>query len=109
MKTYSYKEVRLTSGYLFEKQELNRKITIDTVYDRFFETGRISAFDFNYAPNIEASVKPHYFWDSDVAKWIEGGAYILKHHPEMHELEEKIDSIISKIKEALWTEYLFSL
>ena len=99
MKTYSYKEVRLTSGYLFEKQELNRKITIDTVYDRFFETGRISAFDFNYAPNIEASVKPHYFWDSDVAKWIEGGAYILKHHPEMHELEEKIDSIISKIKE----------
>ena len=99
MKTYSYQEVRLTSGYLFEKQELNRKITIDTVYDRFFETGRISAFDFNYAPNIEASVKPHYFWDSDVAKWIEGGAYILKHHPEMHELEEKIDSIISKIKE----------
>ena len=50
MKTYSYKEVRLTSGYLFEKQELNRKITIDAVYDRFFETGRISAFDFSYDP-----------------------------------------------------------
>ncbi len=99
MKTYSYKNVCLTSGYLFEKQELNRKITIDVVYDRFFETGRISAFDFDYKPDVEGSVKPHFFWDSDVAKWIEGGAYILKHHPEMHELEEKIDSIISKIKE----------
>lgn len=99
MKTYSYKEVRLTSGYLLEKQELNRKITIDAVYDRFFETGRISAFDFSYDPAVEGSVKPHYFWDSDVAKWIEGAAYILKHHPEMHELEQKADSIISKIKE----------
>jgi len=99
MKTYSYREVRITSGYLFGKQELNRKITIDAVYDRFFETGRISAFDFSYDPAAEGSVKPHYFWDSDVAKWIEGGAYILKHHPEMHELREKIESIISKIKE----------
>ncbi|MBE6580236.1 MAG: glycoside hydrolase family 127 protein [Ruminococcaceae bacterium] len=99
MKTYSYKEVRLTSGYLLEKQELNRKITIDAVYDRFFETGRISAFDFSYDPTVEGSVKPHYFWDSDVAKWIEGAAYILKHHPEMRELEQKADGIISKIKE----------
>ncbi len=99
MKTYSYKEVRLTSGYLLEKQELNRKLTIDAVYDRFFETGRISAFNFSYDPAVEGSVKPHFFWDSDVAKWIEGAAYILKHHPEMHELEQKADSIISKIKE----------
>ncbi len=99
MKTYAYGDVKLTSGYLFEKQELNRKITIDTVYDRFFETGRISAFNFDYDPTVEGSVKPHYFWDSDVAKWIEGVAYILKNHPEMKELEEKADSIIENIRE----------
>ena len=86
MKIYSYQNVRLTSGYLFGKQELNRKITIDAVYDRFFETGRISAFDFRYDPNAEHAVKPHYFWDSDIAKWIECVAYVLEHHPEMHEL-----------------------
>ena len=99
MKTYTYQDVRFTAGYLLDKQELNRKITIDTVYDRFFETGRISAFDFSYDPTVEGSVKPHYFWDSDVAKWIEGVAYVLKYHPEMHELAQKADSIISNIKE----------
>ena len=99
MKTYSYQNVQLRGGYLFDKQELNRSTTIDAVYDRFFETGRISAFDFSYDPTVPGSVKPHFFWDSDVAKWIEGVAYILKHYPEMHELEKKADSIISKIKQ----------
>ncbi|MBQ7384134.1 MAG: glycoside hydrolase family 127 protein [Clostridia bacterium] len=99
MKTFSYKNVRLSSDYLFEKQELNRKITIDAVYDRFVETGRISAFDFNYDPTDPSTVKPHFYWDSDVAKWIEGVAYILRHHPEMHELEEKAYAIIARIKE----------
>ena len=99
MKSYPYQNVRLTSGYLFDKQELNRTITIKAVYDRFFETGRISAFDFDYDPTAQGSIKPHFFWDSDVAKWIEGVAYILKYHPEMQELEQKADSIISKIKE----------
>ncbi|MBO5904418.1 MAG: glycoside hydrolase family 127 protein, partial [Clostridia bacterium] len=99
MQSYSYQNVQLSAGYLFGKQELNREITIDTVYDRFFETGRIAAFDFDYDPTVEGAVKPHFFWDSDVAKWIEGTAYILKNHPEMHELEQKADSLISKIRE----------
>lgn len=99
MKTYSYCNVNLTSGYIFDKQELNRKITIDAVYDRFLETGRIGAFDFDYDPNAEGAVKPHVFWDSDVAKWMEGAAYILKRHPEMKELEEKVEALVAKIKE----------
>ena len=99
MKTISYKDVSIRSGYLFDKQELNRKITIDAVYDRFVETGRIGAFNFDYDPEKEGSVKPHFYWDSDVAKWIEGVAYILRHHPEMTELEAKADAIIAKIKE----------
>ena len=98
MKTFSFSDVTLTSGHLFEKQELNRNTTVFAVYDRFFETGRISAFDFGYDPEVEGSVKPHYYWDSDVAKWIEGVAYILKHHPEMTELEARADAIIENVK-----------
>ena len=96
MKSYPYQNVRLTSGYLFDKQELNRTITIKAVYDRFFETGRISAFDFDYDPTAQGSIKPHFFWDSDVAKWIEGVAYILQHE-SAPELEQIADEAIAEI------------
>lgn len=97
MKNISFNKVDLTSGYLFEKQELNRKITIKSVYDRFYETGRIGAFDFNYREDDPNAVKPHVFWDSDVAKWIEGAANIIKKHPSP-ELEAKIDALVERIK-----------
>ena len=95
MRMIPFDAVELTSGYLFEKQELNRKITIDTVYDRFKETGRIDAFRCDYKP--EDDIKPHYFWDSDVAKWIEGAAYILKKHPN-EELARRVDEIVELIE-----------
>ena len=99
MKTFSLSEVDITSGYLFDKQELNRKTTINAVYDRFDETGRIAAFNFDYKDGIsDPKKKPHVFWDSDVAKWIEGASYIIKKH-NAPSLEEKVDAIVEKIKE----------
>lgn len=107
MKNFSLGSVTLTSGYLFDKQELNRKTTIHAVYDRFDETGRIGAFDFAYDPDKEGSVRPHIFWDSDVAKWMEGTANILKKHPSP-ELEAKVDSIVEKIKLHQWEDGYFN-
>ncbi len=95
MKTFSYQNVDLTSGYLFDKQELNRKTTINAVYDRFDDTGRIGAFDFSWKEGDEK--KPHVFWDSDVAKWMEGACYILKKHRNA-ELEAKVDALVENIK-----------
>lgn len=96
MKLYNFDSVTLSSGYLKAKQDLNRKITINAVYDRFYDTGRISAFECNWRtgdPN-----RPHFFWDSDVAKWMEGVAYILKSHPDA-ELEAKVEHIIDLIEQ----------
>ena len=98
MKSFGISNVSLTSGYLFDKQELNRKTTIASVYDRFSETGRIGAFNFDYEEGVsDPNMKPHIFWDSDVAKWMEGAAYILKKHSDP-ELESKVDSLVDKIK-----------
>ena len=47
MKNIFMHDVKLKSGYLYGKQELNRNTTINAVYDRFYDTGRIGAFDFN--------------------------------------------------------------
>lgn len=95
MKTFSYSRVELTSGYLFEKQELNRKTTIEAVWDRFSDTGRIAAFNCDYKDGDDK--KPHYFWDSDVAKWMEGAAYILKKHPD-ESLERRVDGLVEQIE-----------
>lgn len=95
MKTYSFENVNLTSGYLFDKQVLNRKVTIPSVYDRFTETGRFKVFDFDYKEGDE--LVPHIFWDSDVAKWCEGVAYVLAKHCEP-ELEAKVDAVVEQIK-----------
>lgn len=89
-----YRRVKLEGGFWFEKQQLNQTVTTQAVYDRFFETGRIDAFKCDWKegdPN-----KPHIFWDSDVAKWMEGAAYILATE-ERPDLEEKVEELIDRI------------
>lgn len=89
------KDVKIISGYFHEKQQMNENVTIPAVYKRFYDTGRIDAFKLqwrNGQPN-----RPHIFWDSDVAKWIEGAAYSLTHKRDEN-LEKLIDSIVADIE-----------
>ena len=96
MKTFSYGNVKLTSGYLYEKQILNRDVTVNAVYNRFDDTGRIGAFAFDYSEG-GSSPKPHVFWDSDVAKWMEGAAYALRHN-DLPETEARVEALVENIK-----------
>ena len=50
------------------------------MYQKLKDTGRIDAFRLNWKPGQEP--KPHIFWDSDVAKWVEGASYDLALHPD---------------------------
>lgn len=89
----SFQDICLTDGFWKQKQDLFRTKTIDAIYDRFEETGRFEALNFSWKegqPN-----KPHIFWESDVAKWIEGAAYFLAKHPDP-ELENRIDELIDR-------------
>ena len=90
-----FENVDVTGGFYCEKQKLNKNVTLGAVYDRFAETGRIGAFEMKYKegePN-----RPHYFWDSDVAKWIESAAYILQKERDPA-LEAKIDHLVDCIE-----------
>lgn len=106
MKTVSFKNVTLTNGFLYEKQELNKNMTINAVYDRFYDTGRIGAFNFDWREGMENA--PHNFWDSDVAKWMEGAAYILQKEKNP-ELEAKVESLIDKIEEHQCADGYFNI
>ena len=71
-----YSKVRIENGFWHERQKLNRETTLYAVWDRFAESGRFDAFRMNWRegqPN-----RPHIFWDSDVAKWMEAAASILR-------------------------------
>lgn len=98
MKTFqavSYADVNLNNGFWQERQLLNRQKSIYSVWDRFEETGRFAAMNMNWRegqPN-----KPHIFWDSDIAKVLEGAAYILKKHPDA-KLESMVEHCIDLIE-----------
>lgn len=98
MKTYrsvSFAHVDISSGFWKHRQELNRRTTIYTVMNRFAETGRFEALNCGWRegdPN-----RPHIFWDSDVAKWMESVAYIIEKTP-MPDLEAAVEGMIDSIE-----------
>lgn len=94
MKDISYKNVKITDGFWKIKQDMINRVTLKSVYDRFEETHRFSALDCTWKegdPNA-----PHVFWDSDIAKWLEGLAYSLSFYKN-DELEKIADESIEKI------------
>lgn len=92
MNNISHKDVAITGGFWKQKQALNARVTARQVYDRFADTYRFDAL--RCKPE---GYTPHVYWDSDVAKWIEGVAYILEKQaaPELRALaREAIDIIL---------------
>lgn len=94
-KNLTLDNIHITGGFWKDRQDLVRKTTIWNVYKRFKETGRFDAFKLNWKegePN-----KPHIFWDSDVAKWIEGVAYLCAKNREPA-LEAIVDEVVDDIE-----------
>lgn len=61
------------------------------------KTGRYDAFklkwhhSYNDAPNVWP-IPNHLFWDSDVAKWIEGACYVLK-----QQANDQVDAAVKEL------------
>lgn len=90
-----YRNVRINGGFWKDMEQLNEKVTIEAVWNRFKETGRIGAFDIgSYS---EDEIKPHCYWDSDVFKWIEGACRILKNKNDEN-LSKRVEWLIDKIQ-----------
>lgn len=88
--------VRLQDPVFAPRLEMNRRVTIPSCLLRCKETGRLEAFRLNWKPGMEN--RPHIFWDSDVAKVLEGMAHtlLLKKDPEMEaELNSLVDLLLS--------------
>ena len=93
MNRVDFSSVNITNGFWKDRQELIREVSTFSVYKRFKETGRIDAFKCKQ----DAEFEPHIFWDSDVAKWIEGVAYLIAKEP-CPEFEKIVDDIVDDIE-----------
>jgi len=93
-KSIDFSTTKIVSGFWADKQQLISDTTIHAVCDRFKETGRIDAFAFDWKEGMPN--RPHIFWDSDVAKWIESVACLLQlgKNPE---LETIVDHLVEQI------------
>lgn len=94
MKNLDFEKVKLEGGFWKFYLDLDRKSVVHSVYRRFLETGRFDALNCNWQEGDEN--KPHIFWDSDVAKWIEGAAYLITDEPDSY-LEGIIDELAERI------------
>lgn len=94
MKKVSFSDIT-AGGFWQNRMNVNREFTLPNIYDRFKETGRFDAFKCEWREGDP--LKPHFFWDSDVAKWIEAAAYSLSLTPDK-KLEKTIDDLIDLIE-----------
>lgn len=90
-------QVELHDGVLYPRIRQALAVTIPSSLEKCRSTGRLAAFDLDWKegkPN-----KPHIYWDSDVAKVLEGVAYSLALSPNA-ELEAEYDRIVERIASA---------
>ena len=94
MNIITFDHVDINGGFWQEKQSLIRNVTMMNVYKRFKETGRFDGMKLNWKEGMPN--KPHIFYDSDVAKWLESAAYLIQKSPD-EELEKIVDDTVEDI------------
>ena len=92
-----HSNTEIKDGFWKYYADLNRDVTVHAVRDRFEETYRFAAFACDWKEGDDEAKKPHVFWDSDIAKWMEGVAYMTEMKVEP-ELEAKVDEVADLIE-----------
>lgn len=77
--------------------------TIKTQLNQFKQTGRYNCFELEWHPTYDDKsdwpVPKHLFWDSDLAKWIEGACYFLNDRYD-EEVDSAIQYMVNTIRSA---------
>ena len=97
VKNISFENVTFDGGFWKSRYDLNRFVSLESVYKRFEETGRFDALRFNYEKGKKPF--PHIFFDSDVAKWIEAVGYLIIKNGGMEEQQKIIDALVDDMAE----------
>ncbi len=96
MENLYFAATELKGGFWKYYADLVRDTTVRAVYDRFAETGRFAALRCDWKEG--ESNRPHIYWDSDIAKWMEGAAYLMERepHPDLEQIIDECADLIEK-------------
>ena len=92
----TWNRVTIGPGFWQNIQQRTNEVTLKIEYEQLQRTGRIDSLKCEWKP--EDPNKPHYFWDSDIAKWIEAVSYSLARgrNPELESLVDNIVDLMAK-------------
>lgn len=91
-----FDRVQYKNGFWRERILLNRNVSLESVLERFEETGRMEALRFTWRKKEHPL---HFYYDSDVAKWIEAVAYQIKLDPRgMKKYERVVDKLVASME-----------
>ncbi len=99
MQPLALADATLSDAFWAPRQETNRKATLSAAYHQCKKTGRFDAWKLAWKPGQPH--KPHIFWDSDVAKWLEAVAHSLIKHkdPSLYRRARNVIELICKAQE----------
>ena len=86
-------DTKINGGFWKKRKELNKNTSLFAVMKSFEDTGRVRAMT---GDNDPVKQRPHIFWESDLAKLMEGAFFSIQQEKD-EDLEKKMDSIIDKI------------
>ncbi len=104
-KNISNADIHITGGFWKKWQATVAESSLNAVYDRFSESGRITATELHWRTGDSNPL--HIFFDSDTAKWIEGAAYSF-YYRKNPDIEQKIEAIIDNIERGMTDEGYFN-
>ena len=91
-------DVSIDDDFWSPRIETVRETTVEFVYDRLVESGRIENFRVA-AGETDGEFQGRFYNDSDVYKWLEGACYFLATH-EDPELRDRVDDVVDLIAAA---------
>jgi len=97
-KPLPFSQVNINDSFWAPRMAANRKRGLEAVYQQLYYTGRLAAYDLDWTPSSDRP-QPHVFWDSDVAKWLEGACYSLITYSD-EALKAKVEDVVDRILSA---------
>ena len=91
-------DTKINGGFWKKRKELNKNTSLFAVMKSFEDTGRVNAMT---GDNDPVKQRPHIFWESDLAKLMEGAFFSMQQEKD-EDLEKDYKRLTGELKKGYW-------